>query len=520
MAKLMSAWRPIAQILRQLGVLSLLIGAAALSSRAFGEPVTTIRNNGDPANRVNMVIVGDGYTAAEMGKYAADAENAIAGFLAQEPYKEYQRYFNVLRVDVISAESGADHPEASPPVSKNTAFDATYNCGNTVRLICVDVSKVNAVLANSGIGSDRQDIVLILVNDPKYGGSGGAVAVASLDPSVIELVLHETGHSFGLLADEYAYDMTPPCGYIQEPPEPNVTAQTNRASIKWNVGGGPPTGWIDLATAIPTLSTDPGVPGLYEGAQYCPSGRFRPTFNSKMRNLGVPFEQVNEEQLIKRIYNLVSPIDSTSPLSSSITVAAGASQSFDVTTPQPDTQLLSTQWYVDNAPVASGSSFQFSSASVTAGTHTVQVVVRDPTSKVRNDPANVLTASRTWTVATTGAARRLVSIDIKPGSFPNTINPRSAGEISVAILSTATFDATTVDPLSVTFGPRQARAVRGPIHLVDVNGDGKKDLLLRFRVQDTGILCGNNSASLGGKTFSGTEVVGSDSIRTVGCVGR
>jgi hypothetical protein len=156
----MSAWRPIAQILRQLGVLSLLIGAAALSSRAFGEPVTTIRNNGDPANRVNMVIVGDGYTAAEMGKYAADAENAIAGFLAQEPYKEYQRYFNVLRVDVISAESGADHPEASPPVSKNTAFDATYNCGNTVRLICVDVSKVNAVLANSGIGSDRQDIVL------------------------------------------------------------------------------------------------------------------------------------------------------------------------------------------------------------------------------------------------------------------------------------------------------------------------------------------------------------------------
>jgi hypothetical protein len=256
-------------------VFSLLMGAAAACSRAFGEPVTTIRNNGDPANRVNMVILGDGYTAAELGKYAADAENATAGFLAQEPYKEYQRYFNVLRVDVISAESGADHPEASPPISKNTAFDAAYNCGNTVRLICVDVSKVNAVLANSGIGSDRQDIVLVLVNDAKYGGSGGAVAVASLDPSVIELVLHETGHSFGLLADEYADGLTPPCGYTVEPPEPNVTAQTNRALIKWNAGGGPPTGWIDLATAIPTLSTDPGVPGLYEGAQYCPSGRFR-----------------------------------------------------------------------------------------------------------------------------------------------------------------------------------------------------------------------------------------------------
>src|SRR6476661_2799951 len=161
MAKLMSARPRIAQILRLLSVFGLLIGAAALSSRAFGEPVTTIRNNGDPANRVNMVILGDGYTSAELAKYAMDAENAVAGFFAQEPFKEYQRYFNVFRIDVTSAESGADHPEAIPPISKNTAFDAAYNCDNIERLICVDVSKVNAVLANSGIGADRQDIVLV-----------------------------------------------------------------------------------------------------------------------------------------------------------------------------------------------------------------------------------------------------------------------------------------------------------------------------------------------------------------------
>src|SRR4051794_637259 len=423
MAKLICARARLAKILRELTVVTLLIGSAAICSQAFGEPVTTIRNNGDPANRVNMVILGDGYTSAELGNYAVDAENAVAGFFAQEPFKEYQRYFNVLRVDVTSAESGADHPEANPPISKNTAFDAAYNCNNIERLICVDVSKVNAVLANGGIGPDRQDIVLVLVNDLKYGGSGGAVAVASLNPSVIEIVLHETGHSFGLLADEYDYGLPPPCGYTAEPPEANVTAESSRALIKWNAGGGPPTGWIDLATAIPTTSTDPEVPGLYEGAQYCTSGRFRPTYDSKMRTLGVPFEQINEEQIVKRIYNLVSPIDSSSPLSSNLIIPPGASQLFDVSVPSPDLHQLSASWYVDNSPVASGSSFRFSSANFAAGAHTVQVVVRDPTPEVRRDPANVLAGNRTWMVTTSGPASQTVSIDIKPGSFPNTINP-------------------------------------------------------------------------------------------------
>src|SRR5689334_6002111 len=105
MAKLTYARRRCAQLLRVFALFSLLIGAAAVCPPAFGEPVTTIRNNGDPANRVNMVILGDGYTSAELGKYAADAENAVTGFFAQEPFKEYQRYFNVFRVDVVSAES-------------------------------------------------------------------------------------------------------------------------------------------------------------------------------------------------------------------------------------------------------------------------------------------------------------------------------------------------------------------------------------------------------------------------------
>ena len=72
--------------------------------------------------------------------------------------------------------------------------------------------------------------------------------------------------------------------------------------IKWNQ-------WIDAATPVPTFSTVNGVPGLYEGAAYCDTGLYRPTFDSKMRSLNRPFEAINTEQLLKRIYNLVDPID-------------------------------------------------------------------------------------------------------------------------------------------------------------------------------------------------------------------
>lgn len=109
------------------------------------------------------------------------------------------------------------------------------------------------------------------------------------------------------------------------------------------------------------------------------------------------------------------------------------------------------------------------------------------------------------------------TIDIKPGSFRNSINPNSNGVIPVAILTTANFDATSVDPLSVLFGPSGAMEAHGRGHIKDVNGDGVLDLLLHFRTQDTGILCGDRSASLTGEKFDGMAFTGSDTIETVGC---
>jgi hypothetical protein len=360
--------------------------AGATAARA--EPVTTIRANGLSSNRIDIAVLGDGYTAAEIasGKYASDVETAIAGLFAEEPYREYQRYFNVHRIDVTSIESGADHP--SQGIFRDTALDAAYDCFGVQRLICVNVSAVNEVLTASIDAPSEREVILVIVNDPQYGGSGGSVAVASTHTSAVELVLHEVGHSFALLADEYFPDVN--CNASIEPAEANATRETSRSAIKWHL-------WIDPSTPIPTSGTTE-TPGLYTGAKYCQSGLYRPTFNSKMRSLGRPFGAINAEAHVTRIYNFVTPLDTSLPAASSFTVARGQSRPASVTTPQPFTHALTVTWTVDGAASGSGTSFVLDTTDLPVGQHTMAVTVVDETSVVRNDPDQLLRATRTWQV--------------------------------------------------------------------------------------------------------------------------
>ena len=110
-----------------------------------------------------------------------------------------------------------------------------------------------------------------------------------------------------------------------------------------------------------------------------------------------------------------------------------------------------------------------------------------------------------------------VEIDIKPHSSANRINPRGNRRIAVAILTSSGFDATRVDPASVRFGPRAAQAVHRRVRVRDVDRDGDADLVLRFRIRDTGIKCGDVAASLTGKTSGGEVITGTDALATVGC---
>src|SRR5262249_40574485 len=111
----------------------------------------------------------------------------------------------------------------------------------------------------------------------------------------------------------------------------------------------------------------------------------------------------------------------------------------------------------------------------------------------------------------------LASVDIRPKKDANRINSNSDKDINVVIFSVNGFDATSVDPNTVRFGATgmEAAPISGAIR--DVDGNGHFDMVLRFAIQDTGIMCGDTSASLTGQTSQGLSIIGSSPIKTVQC---
>ena len=364
----------------------------AHSSLLFGQ-VVTLQETGSSAKRIDVVLVGDGYTSDELDKFASDVNTFLTGFFQEEPFREYRNYFNVRRIDVASLESGVDHPERSPAVFKNTAFDATYNCSGIQRLICVSTGKVfNAI---GVLPPSQRDLVLVIVNDSEYGGSGGVVGVASTNSASVEIMLHEVGHTLAFLADEYT-SQPPNCIDSVEPTERNATKETTRSLIKWN-------SWIDPATAVPTSGNALGVPGLYLGSKYCPNTLYRPTFDSKMRSLGRSYDQVNTERFVWRFYDFATPIEAQVPSTTALTLAQGQAQQFSVTTPGPRTHTLTVNWQLNGDAAATGNTFTLQTNSLAVGIHTVTVVVADGTQLVRSDPGSLLTQQVTWTITVSPA---------------------------------------------------------------------------------------------------------------------
>jgi len=111
---------------------------------------------------------------------------------------------------------------------------------------------------------------------------------------------------------------------------------------------------------------------------------------------------------------------------------------------------------------------------------------------------------------------RAIPIDVKPGSDPNAINPKSKGVIPVAVLGSVDFDAVQVDVTTVEFGPAAATPAHDG-HVEDVNADGFSDFVVHFKASNAGIACGDTDANLTGETFSGGPFTGTDAVKTAGC---
>jgi hypothetical protein len=253
-----------------------------------------VTDNGRSSNRIDIVFLGDGYQATELSNFSDQVTNYSSGIISQEPFLDYSNYFNIHRVDIPSNDSGVDN-DLIPGQLKDTALDSEFSCQGRVGTLCTNVSKAWSYAA---LARDF-DHILVLTNSSSQGSAAypfsNLSVVSAQQTQSIDSVLHQIGHSFGNLADEY--DSGPWPTYTGfEPAEPNVSAQNKNAMIsqglKW-------VKWLGKTSFGSVIDT-------HEGAMGHKYSIFRPSLTSKMRELSAPFNGPSVESIIKQIYKQTS----------------------------------------------------------------------------------------------------------------------------------------------------------------------------------------------------------------------
>lgn len=374
-------------------------------------PVTTFQELGPRGTQINVVFLAEGYRQSEMGKFRSDIQSASNALFDMSPYKEYKNLFNVYGIEVPSNQSGTDHPKTasdcpsgSEKFEADTYFNSTFDRGDTHRLLVIDShNKAYRVLQYN---LANWDIGFVIVNHSMYGGSGGTWAVFSTHSSAPQIAIHEAGHAFANLADEYDYG-----GGGRE--APNATAVTNRSDIKWKA-------WIKDATPIPTPETNQynNVIGLFEGAVYETNDWYRPKLNCMMKSLGYPFCEVCIEQTILTIYDVVNPFSYHVPEKNNLKISYQYQGLFEIDKRDITPNSIKVDWYLDSTLIRKNTDqYLLNGQSLSAGNHTVMASVKDTTQFVRTDPQQFRTSTLTWKLEV-GAL-----LDIKdPEWVPNTLS--------------------------------------------------------------------------------------------------
>ncbi|MFE0461019.1 M64 family metallopeptidase [Kitasatospora sp. NPDC058965] len=255
-------------------------------------PTVDIRRTGDPANRITLVLLGDGYTAGQQDLFHQQADQAWRALMEIEPFRTYQDFFNIRRVDVVSPTAGIAESDTRGH-RPGTPLGMHFWCEGTARLLCADES-ATARLAGPGQGPQY---LIALANSTEYGGAGGTgvTTLAGGSPEAGRIIQHEIGHTVGDLGDEY--DSAP-----DDTDYPNLSAQNadvmRHDHLKW---------WRWLGAQSPDGG---GLVGTYRSA----NGVYRPTEDSVMRTLGGSYNLPSREAIIEQLYRRVTPVDGTEPV--------------------------------------------------------------------------------------------------------------------------------------------------------------------------------------------------------------
>ncbi|MEO3930428.1 M64 family metallopeptidase [Micromonosporaceae bacterium B7E4] len=391
--------------------------ALAQPSPAAAEPevgsarLVPLQVTGPASERLNLILLGDGYTAAELPKFHADVDRHMNVQWSIEPYRSYRNYFNVYVIEIVSGESGIrcdpdddpPDPDRITPLGLHYADGCTNPLARGITFQPYGTQALNRYLqqlvAPLGVtASNRQ--ILAIANTDTYGGIGGTNATTSGSAPQGPLISpHELGHSLGQLQDEYPYSNRPDPGGpyctddCAEPDSRHHTRLTEQQMIeqqaKW---------WRWLGEE----SESGGTIGRYESGMYATSGVWRPSEHSIMRWIGFYYDQVSREIMTQRI----SGRRNTNAMALSATPtdrAVGRTDVLWVETQHPVYHELDVRWAVNGVAVPdthNSRNLELADLDVRPG-DVVRVTVSDPTEfvrdpAIRNGPA--LTQSRQWTV--------------------------------------------------------------------------------------------------------------------------
>lgn len=263
-------------------------------SAAYAQHVVAIENNGDPATKVDLLLLGDGYTAEDQETFLKKAQELTEALFAMSPFMQRRSDFNVWALAPPAAQSGVSRPSTN--TYRDSPLGATYDAFRSERYVLTNNNKDWRRIASSV----PYDFVEILTNSDTYGGGGiyGLFSTAAANSEWAEyLFIHEFGHHFAGLADEYytssvAYEAP---AEIIEPYEPNVTALLDPGKLKWKH-------LVEANTPLPT----PWPKDAYEEHSMAYQAR-----RANMRKESVPESGMNK--LFRDNQNIVEEMFSKAP---------------------------------------------------------------------------------------------------------------------------------------------------------------------------------------------------------------